>query len=161
LRQSLLSLVEGDGGLPRYRMLETVREYGEVRLDAAGGRDAAMAGLVAWARAHTVELAAGFIGPGQLVAFSRCAAEQDNLIAALRWSIAHDDGRRGRRRCGGAPSLDRARAACGGHRLGAGAGARRRPRGAAQLGDPALPAGRCPRPTGSRGRYCSWRSTAS
>ena len=30
-------------------MLETVREYGEARLDAAGDRDRAMAGLVGWA----------------------------------------------------------------------------------------------------------------
>ena len=39
-------------------MLETVREYGEARLDAAGDRDAAMAGLVGWAREQAVALAA-------------------------------------------------------------------------------------------------------
>jgi predicted ATPase len=87
VEQSLLSLEEGDDGQPRYRMLETVREYGDVRLDAAGERGAAMAGLVGWARAQAVELAARYTGPGQLAAFTRCAAEQDNLVAALRWSI--------------------------------------------------------------------------
>src|SRR6185503_4840578 len=30
VEQSLLTLDEGDDGRPRYRMLETVREYGEV-----------------------------------------------------------------------------------------------------------------------------------
>jgi predicted ATPase/DNA-binding SARP family transcriptional activator len=91
VEQSLLTLDAGDGGTPRYRMLETVREYGEARLDAAGGRDEALAGLVGWAREQSVQLASHYIGSGQLDAFARCATEQDNLLAALRWAIAHDD----------------------------------------------------------------------
>ncbi|MFC8300499.1 BTAD domain-containing putative transcriptional regulator [Micromonospora orduensis] len=90
VEHSLLTLVEGEGS-PRYRMLETVREYGEARLDAAGDRDAAMAGLVDWARTEAVTLADRFVGPGQIEALARCAAEQDNLVAALRWSLAVDD----------------------------------------------------------------------
>ena len=91
VEQSLLSLEQGDDGAPRYRMLETVREYGEVRLDTAGERDAAMAGLVRWAAAEAAAVTPDFIGPGQLVAFARCVAEQDNLVAALGWAIAHGD----------------------------------------------------------------------
>ncbi|MEV4122301.1 BTAD domain-containing putative transcriptional regulator [Micromonospora sp. NPDC049645] len=90
VEQSLLTLVEGDGP-PRYRMLETVREYGEVRLDAAGGRDLAMAGLVRWARQQAVALTDRFIGPEQVEALHRCAAEQDNLVAGLRWAMREDD----------------------------------------------------------------------
>ncbi|MEU4479071.1 BTAD domain-containing putative transcriptional regulator [Micromonospora sp. NPDC023966] len=90
VEQSLLTLVEGDGR-PRYRMLETVREYGEARLGAAGDRDPAMAGLVGWAREQAVALADRFIGPGQIEAFARCAAEQDNLLAGLRWAFGLDD----------------------------------------------------------------------
>ncbi|SCF37076.1 BTAD domain-containing putative transcriptional regulator [Micromonospora saelicesensis] len=90
VEQSLLTLVEGDGP-PRYRMLETVREYGEARLDAAGTRDQAMAGLVRWAREQAVALAGRFIGPGQVEALHRCAAEQDNLVAGLRWAMGADD----------------------------------------------------------------------
>ncbi|MFI6761487.1 BTAD domain-containing putative transcriptional regulator [Micromonospora sp. NPDC050417] len=90
VEQSLLTLVEGDGP-PRYRMLETVREYGEARLDASGDRDPAMAGLLGWAREQAVALAERLVGPGQLDAFARCAAEQDNLLAALRWAIQQDD----------------------------------------------------------------------
>ena len=42
-----------------------------------------MAGLVRWARRRgRRRSAADFIGPGQVVAFDRCAAEQDNLVAA-------------------------------------------------------------------------------
>ncbi|MEU8257545.1 BTAD domain-containing putative transcriptional regulator [Micromonospora inaquosa] len=90
VEQSLLTLVEGDGP-PRYRMLETVREYGEARLDAAGSREQAMAGLVGWAREQAVALAERFIGPEQVDALTRCAAEQDNLLAALRWTLEQDD----------------------------------------------------------------------
>ncbi|MEU8423237.1 BTAD domain-containing putative transcriptional regulator [Micromonospora sp. NPDC048835] len=90
VEQSLLTMVEGDGP-PRYRMLETVREYGEARLDAVGARGAAMAGLVGWAREQAVALAGRFVGPGQVEALHRCAAEQDNLLAALRWALAEDD----------------------------------------------------------------------
>ncbi|MET8153378.1 BTAD domain-containing putative transcriptional regulator [Actinoplanes sp. NPDC049668] len=90
VEQSLLS-IEGDGGAPRYRMLETVREFGEARLDAAGGRAPASDGLVGWARAEAVGLAGRFLGDDQLGAFARCTAEQENLLAGLRWAIAGDD----------------------------------------------------------------------
>ncbi|PYC75081.1 transcriptional regulator [Micromonospora arborensis] len=90
VEQSLLTLVEGDGP-PRYRMLETVREYGEARLDAAGDRVPAMAGLVGWARAEAAALAGRFVGPHQVEALDRCAAEQDNLLAGLRWALGQDD----------------------------------------------------------------------
>ncbi|MFF0316468.1 BTAD domain-containing putative transcriptional regulator [Micromonospora sp. NPDC005252] len=90
VEQSLLTLVEGDGP-PRYRMLETVREYGEARLDAAGDRGVAMAGLVGWARDEAVGLAGRLVGPGQVEALDRCAAEQDNLVAGLRWALEQDD----------------------------------------------------------------------
>src|SRR6185369_12665088 len=74
--QSLLQLDDG-----RYRMLQTVREYGEARLDAAGGRETAMTGLVRWARERAVTLTADFIGPAQIKALDDCAADQDNLVA--------------------------------------------------------------------------------
>ncbi|MFG3556927.1 BTAD domain-containing putative transcriptional regulator [Micromonospora sp. NPDC047557] len=90
VEQSLLTLVEGDGP-PRYRMLETVREYGEARLDAVGDRGVAMAGLVGWARDEAVGLAGRLVGPGQVEALDRCAAEQDNLVAGLRWALEQDD----------------------------------------------------------------------
>ncbi|MEU5910438.1 BTAD domain-containing putative transcriptional regulator [Micromonospora sp. NPDC047527] len=90
VEQSLLTLVEGESP-PRYRMLETVREYGEARLDAAGERDRAMVGLVDWARERAVALGERFIGPGQVEALDGCATEQDNLMAGLRWALGHDD----------------------------------------------------------------------
>ncbi|MEZ0447588.1 BTAD domain-containing putative transcriptional regulator [Cellulomonas sp. ICMP 17802] len=91
VEQSLLTLDEQDGGPARYRMLETVREYGEARLDAVGHRRDAMSGLVRWAAAEAVRLGADFVGSGQVVAFDRCAAEQETFLAALRWAVEHDD----------------------------------------------------------------------
>ncbi|MGC4853512.1 BTAD domain-containing putative transcriptional regulator [Micromonospora sp. DT4] len=90
VEQSLLTLVEGDGP-PRYRMLETVREYGEARLGASGDRGMAMAGLVGWTRNEAVALSDRLVGPGQVEALDRCAAEQDNLVAGLRWALGQDD----------------------------------------------------------------------
>ncbi|WP_235518728.1 BTAD domain-containing putative transcriptional regulator [Cellulomonas sp. Leaf334] len=91
VEQSLLTLDDDDGGLARYRMLETVREYGEVRLDVAGERPAAMTGLVRWAAATAVRVGADFVGAGQLAAFDRCVAEQESFVAALRWAVDHGD----------------------------------------------------------------------
>ncbi|MBX6751548.1 MAG: transcriptional regulator, partial [Micromonosporaceae bacterium] len=97
--QSLLTLDRGDDGAPRYRMLETVREYGDVRLAAesagpagdGGGRAAAMAGLVAWAAARAAELAPDLLGARQVTTLARLAADADTLAAALRWSITTGD----------------------------------------------------------------------
>jgi predicted ATPase/DNA-binding SARP family transcriptional activator len=88
VEQSLLSL-ESDGVTPRYRMLETVREYAEARLgdDAPAASD----GLVRWARDEAVRLVRQYLGHDQLAAFARCATEQENLLAGLRRATARDD----------------------------------------------------------------------
>ncbi|KQS98703.1 BTAD domain-containing putative transcriptional regulator [Cellulomonas sp. Leaf395] len=91
VEQSLLTFDEDDAGLARYRMLETVREYGDVRLDGAGERAGAMGGLVRWAATTAARVGADFVGAGQLAAFDRCAAEQETFLAALRWAVDHGD----------------------------------------------------------------------
>ncbi|MEN0129082.1 MAG: BTAD domain-containing putative transcriptional regulator [Brevundimonas sp.] len=89
--QSLLSLADQDQGPARYRMIETVREYGDARLESTGERPAAMAGLVTWARHRSEELAKDFIGPTQVVAFNATAADQEAMLVGARWSLALDD----------------------------------------------------------------------
>jgi predicted ATPase len=49
--QSLLSIRDAAGGL-RYRMLETVREFGRLQLEQAGEGDEARAARRAWATAY-------------------------------------------------------------------------------------------------------------
>ncbi|MFI5935134.1 ATP-binding protein [Actinoplanes sp. NPDC051494] len=88
VEQSLLVLADGAGGPPRYRMLETVREYGEARLT---DRSPAMTGLVLWARNLAAGLAGTFVGPHQLETIATAAREQENLLGALRWTLSHDD----------------------------------------------------------------------
>ena len=77
---------------PRYRMLETVRAYGLERL-AEAAEEAAVRGAFA---AHYLALAEA-ADPGLRSArqgdwVRELIAEQDNLHAALRWTIARGDG---------------------------------------------------------------------
>jgi predicted ATPase/DNA-binding SARP family transcriptional activator/tetratricopeptide (TPR) repeat protein len=90
VEQSLLSLDEGESPA-RYRMLETVREYGEARLEVAGDRADAMSGLVRWSAQEAVRLGEGFLGHRQVESFAACSREQDTFVAALRWAADHDE----------------------------------------------------------------------
>lgn len=89
--QSLLSLADQGPGPARYRMLETVREYGEARLDASGERAATMSALVTWARRRAVALRADFVGPAQVQAYEAASDDGEALLVAARWALAHDD----------------------------------------------------------------------
>jgi predicted ATPase len=75
----------GAGGQPRYRMLETVRQYAMERLhDCGEGEDARSrhaACFIAWAEAARPQV----LGPDQDLWISRFRQEQENLIAALSW----------------------------------------------------------------------------
>lgn len=84
--RSLLQLAPESG---RYRMLETLREYGIARLGEAGGavRDLA-AGYFAELMAHHDPL---LRGPGQLAAMRAISADYDNTLAALRHRCATGD----------------------------------------------------------------------
>jgi non-specific serine/threonine protein kinase len=86
------SLVVRDdhAGEPRYRLLETVREYAREQLAAAGdeARDAVhrrhAAYFLALAEAAEPELR----GSGQAAWFARLEAEHDNMRTALSWAAA-------------------------------------------------------------------------
>jgi predicted ATPase/DNA-binding SARP family transcriptional activator len=76
---------------PRYRMLETVRAYGLERLAEAGEQDRVRGALSAYylnlAETADPQLRAA----GQRRWLRELTAEQDNLHAALRWTIASRD----------------------------------------------------------------------
>ena len=82
--RSLLQLAPDTG---RYRMLETIREYGM----STGGavRDPAAAHFTALMARHDPQLR----GPGQLTAMRDIGAEYDNTLAALRHLCATGDSR--------------------------------------------------------------------
>ncbi|MFD5390453.1 BTAD domain-containing putative transcriptional regulator [Streptomyces sp. NPDC127074] len=86
--RSLLQLAPGTG---RYRMLETIREYGADRLTDTGeigtARDLAAAHFTELMTRHDPLLR----GPGQLTAMKVVGAEYDNTLAALRHLCATRD----------------------------------------------------------------------
>lgn len=90
--QSLVTVSEdADTGILRYRMLETVREFGDLELAAAGEADEVRSGVDAWGAGFARHALTHLHGPDQIPAFAVVTAEQDNLVAVLRSAI---DGRR-------------------------------------------------------------------
>ncbi|MBD0688766.1 AfsR/SARP family transcriptional regulator [Streptomyces sp. CBMA123] len=97
----LLSLVDksllvadlaDDGGLPRYRMLETIHEYATERLaESAAERDAAEARHLAHFRALVATADLNIHGPQQLHWLTVLEREQDNIRAALRRAVDRAD----------------------------------------------------------------------
>ncbi|MEV0356702.1 BTAD domain-containing putative transcriptional regulator [Nocardia sp. NPDC050697] len=92
VNQSLLTVQDTPAGL-RYRMLETVREYGEERLAASGEGEEIITRTLAWARGCCEDLGARAYREDQLMLGGELDAEQDNLLAALRWATERADGR--------------------------------------------------------------------
>jgi predicted ATPase len=95
-----LVVVEEREGQARYRMLETVRQYGRDRLLESGEvrsvRDRHLEYFLALAEGAEPALQ----GPDQKTWFDRLEAEHDNLRAALEWSLGEDRGDAGLRLAG-------------------------------------------------------------
>ncbi|WP_405677463.1 AfsR/SARP family transcriptional regulator [Streptomyces sp. NBC_01511] len=92
--QSLLRVVDTRTGA-RFRMLETVREFGTARLEAAGETARVTDAFLAWAydfgtAHHSALFGADPVTTGELI-----KAEQDNLLRALRLALAKGDGATG------------------------------------------------------------------
>lgn len=79
---------EREGGLPRYRMLETVRQYALERLaecgEAEATRDRHAAHFVVMAEQADAQVR----GPDQDLWMGRFKQEHENLVAALAWCCA-------------------------------------------------------------------------
>ncbi|WP_327142420.1 AfsR/SARP family transcriptional regulator [Nocardia sp. NBC_01327] len=92
--QSLLTVLESDDAeydVTRYRMLETVREFGEEQLVAAGEADLVMDRMSSWAREFTLGVACRYGDADQVSLVLGVAAELDNLVAVLRYAIDRRD----------------------------------------------------------------------
>ena len=87
--QSLLTVVdEPHTGRVRFRMLETVREFGLARLAEADGVEGAWEGAFRWAEAFAAERVTDVF---DVTVFREIRAEHDNLVALLRRAIDVDD----------------------------------------------------------------------
>ncbi|MGH3290674.1 MAG: AfsR/SARP family transcriptional regulator [Trebonia sp.] len=88
--QSLLSVRERPAG-GRYRMLETVREFGRLRLADAGEDAAARAAQRRWATDYARTHGALILSRDQFAAVDALGAEEVNLSDELRGAIADGD----------------------------------------------------------------------
>ena len=90
LAKSLLRRVEGVDGEPRYTMLETIREYGLESLALNGE----LPTLQRWHAEYFLSVAEaaepGMRGGEQATWMRRLGADQDNMRAALTWSLGTD-----------------------------------------------------------------------
>lgn len=86
-RASDPAAAEVAGGGSRYRMLETIREYGLERLGAMDERDAVRDHHAAWYTDLATQSDAGLNSPEQAAWLMRLQQEHDNFRAALDWAI--------------------------------------------------------------------------
>jgi predicted ATPase/DNA-binding SARP family transcriptional activator len=89
--QSLLTVVETGPGGVRYRMLETVREFGRMQLVDAGEDGAAEQAQRAWAVAFSARHARALFSPRQFDVVDETRPEETNLSDVLRRTFATPD----------------------------------------------------------------------
>ncbi|MGW0293919.1 ATP-binding protein [Streptomyces tuirus] len=86
--KSVLCREPGPGGV-RYRLLDTLRQYGLEQLRrVAGEEDAARRRQRDWMLRRAEECERGWFGPGQPETVARLRADRDNLRAALDFSLS-------------------------------------------------------------------------
>jgi len=90
--KSLLTVDRYAGARPRYRMLETVRQYAEERLGESGEGDAIRSRHLHYCVALAEEIAPYYLDARLAEALSLQRAEQENLLAAHAWCEHDPDG---------------------------------------------------------------------
>jgi tetratricopeptide (TPR) repeat protein len=97
VEQSLVKQIEGPDGEPRFRRLETIREYAIEQLAASSETDLLRARHAAYYLQIAEEAEPALRGPDQVVWLDRLDVEYLNLRAALAWFVAggmREDGMR-------------------------------------------------------------------
>ena len=89
--KSLLQQEEQENGEPRFRMLETIREYAMERLSESGEKDAVALEHANIYMALAEEAEVRLHQPEQLDYFALLETEHDNLRAALHWSLQKEE----------------------------------------------------------------------
>ena len=91
IETSFLARAEDARGAPRYRMLDTIREFGLEQLAASEETDGVMGRLAAWALALSAPGNQQMFGPDPLRWLERCESELDNLRAVMSWALERGD----------------------------------------------------------------------
>ena len=86
-RKSMLGTEPGRGGVTRYAVLETLRQYGRERLYAQGEVEPARRGHAAYYAQLAERLGDELITEREIPAQQAALAELDNLRAAVAWSL--------------------------------------------------------------------------
>ena len=86
--KSLVTVLAGRDGQPRYRLLEMIRQYAGHRLEETGGVEAARERHLDTFTALAVQAEAALRGPASRAWIERMEDELPNLRAALEWSLA-------------------------------------------------------------------------
>ena len=84
--KSLIQVDRDAAGQPRYRMLETVREYAQERLNESGESDAVRTRHLQYFVALAEQAAQEMSGPGEGTWMARLRLEHENLLAAHAWA---------------------------------------------------------------------------
>jgi predicted ATPase/transcriptional regulator with XRE-family HTH domain len=90
VEKSLITVDPHSGGDVRYRLLETVREYGRERLQESGEESATRAKHFHFFFAFAGEACQGLRGRDQVYWMKRLEQEHDNLRAAMEFSLKED-----------------------------------------------------------------------
>src|SRR3972149_1042610 len=126
VRKFLVLGWEEDHGGPRYRLLETVRQYGRERLVESGEDEALGRRPRDWYLRSAEEAEPGLQEPQQEIWLDRLEAEHDNLRAALEWCRTREDNPEyGLRLAGGPGEVRGGRGGWGGGRAWLGGAAAR------------------------------------
>lgn len=89
--QSLLTVRDDPAtGTLRFRMLETVREFGMIEMQRSGDEPDVVESMRSWAIALADATLPRMYGAEQLEAFAILALEQDTLVSILREAVADD-----------------------------------------------------------------------
>ncbi|WP_327110398.1 winged helix-turn-helix domain-containing protein [Nocardia sp. NBC_01730] len=92
VNQSLLAVLDDEALGTRYRMLETVREYGEEQLTRiAGDAESVDIAIMRWAKDYSDDVARRYLTGDQIELALSVAMELDNLLAALRCALERRD----------------------------------------------------------------------
>jgi predicted ATPase/transcriptional regulator with XRE-family HTH domain len=97
--KSLVRTFDGSSGDRRFRMLETIREFGLEVLVAAGEDDAVRRRLAGWSLALAERAEPELIGADQQRWFTRLDQDYGSLRASLRWAIERGDADTALRMC--------------------------------------------------------------
>lgn len=93
LGDALLVQAQWQGGAPRYQLLESLRQYGSEKLQAAGEAATVHGRHSDWYTDLAARAEPELTGPEQLTWLARLEQQHDNLRAALAWSFSegHDN----------------------------------------------------------------------